>query len=62
MFGNRTYTKSHAELIVFMTPRVVYDNQSSDGGKRGVEGPAAEGGAADHPSPPAFSEPLPLIP
>jgi len=25
LFGNRSYTKSRTELIVFMTPRVIYD-------------------------------------
>jgi len=24
-FGNRTYSKERTELVVFMTPRVIYD-------------------------------------
>ena len=30
-FGSRSYSKSRTELIIFMTPRVIYDsNQMSD--------------------------------
>ncbi len=31
LFGSKSYSKSRSELIIFMTPRVIYDsNQMSD--------------------------------